>query len=449
MKRSAPRRSASLGGSMVWFAGSLGVASVGYLAVNAAASRLLGPAEFGDFVVLFTAALFLGQFGLAGVHRSGLREAARLSETDHNKLAELRAGVRAVTLIALPVTGVLAGLLTWFYAADRPPGVRMVLGVEVAALVVLGGHQKLWSTYLRGFGQVRFASLLEGRSGGPLIVVSQAAGVLVVLLLLPGSGLMGALGAVAVGYVGPVLWAYRRVRARWRGSRRAYHLIGDLRCALRRDWKFASSQTASALNANVEIWIAGLLLSATDSSLFGASQRLAALLIIPLFSIQVVFAPAIARLTAAGDRSTLGKLLRTGALLGFAVSLVTALPLLVAPAPVLAVLYGPGFAAGAGLLVVLALGYLSGAFAGLTGPALSMTHNEGVAAAVNWIALVVRIPLGVAAVMLIGVEGLGISATFVTTIMYAALCRRSTQLVGLNMLPTLRPSFSVMRRIPG
>jgi len=339
--------------------------------------------------------------------------------------------------------------VAWFLAPDQAGGARIVLAVEVGLLVVLGGHQKLWSTYLRGFGQVRLASLIEGRSGGALVAVLQSVGLLTVLLLVPELELVGAVGAAVVGYAIPVYFAHRQVHQKWRALPKPRRAIRDLRRVVRRDWRFASSQTAGALNTNVEIWMVGVALSATDTSLFGAAQRLAVLLIIPLVSIQIVFSPAIARLTASDNRQTLARVLQTGAFFGFAVSLIFALPLMIAPGRVLSVLFGPEFAGAAAVLVVLVVGYLSTAFAGLAGPALSMTHNEGVVATMNWVALAARVALGGAAVLLVGIQGIAISASIVTALMYFVLWRRTRQLVGVSTLPTPRPSFALIRQTPG
>jgi uncharacterized membrane protein YfcA len=71
----------SLRGSIGWFALSYAGAILGYLAVNAFAARLLDD-EFGYFVIAVTASTLLGQLGLIGVHRGGLREAARLGPDD-------------------------------------------------------------------------------------------------------------------------------------------------------------------------------------------------------------------------------------------------------------------------------------------------------------------------------------------------------------------------------
>lgn len=214
------RAETSLGRSMVWFLGSYVVAVLGYLALNAIAARWLGTSDFGYFVVVLTVTGLLAQIGLVGVHRSGLREAARLrSGADPEAVAELRNGVRAVLLVALPLTALLSAVVTWFVTSSQDTAVRLALAATVGALVVLGGQQKLWANYLRGFGYVRLAGLIEGRSGGALVAGGQALLLLVGWLVLPGWGLAGALGAVAVGYAVPVLISRRVVHQHWGQAR--------------------------------------------------------------------------------------------------------------------------------------------------------------------------------------------------------------------------------------
>ena len=67
---------------MVWFSASYGFAILGYLGLSAVAGRWLGPENFGHFVVALNVTGLIAQFGLGGVNRSGLREAARLRGAD-------------------------------------------------------------------------------------------------------------------------------------------------------------------------------------------------------------------------------------------------------------------------------------------------------------------------------------------------------------------------------
>ena len=195
---------------MIWFAASYVGAIAGFLGVNAAAGRWLGTDDFGFFVAVLAAVGLLGQVGLVGSHRSGLREVARLRDReDPEAMAVLRNGVRAVCLTSLPLAAVAGGFATWWIYDAADALTRAVMAGTVAFLVVLNGQQQLWANYVRGLGHVRFASLLEGRSGGALVAGLQAGCVLAAWWLVPAAGLLGALVAVAAGYVLPVVGAPR------------------------------------------------------------------------------------------------------------------------------------------------------------------------------------------------------------------------------------------------
>jgi O-antigen/teichoic acid export membrane protein len=443
------QRYVSVFGALVWFAVSYGVAIGGYLLLNASASRLLSPALFGYFVVAMTTATVVGQLGLMGVHRAGLREASRLAEGDDEGLLLLRRGVRAVLVLALPVASVISGAVAFALADGYDTSTRWLMAIGMAFMVMLGGQQKLWANYLRGFGDVRFASLLEGRSGGALVASLQAIGLLALLQWWPDAGLGVALVVVAVGFALPVLWAARRVTRRWRHVRPRGHVFSDFGLVLRRDWRFATNQVAAYLNATVEIWIAGLVLSALDTSLYSAAQRLALLLAVPLTSIQVVFAPVCARMLASGEIEKLQRLLRTGATLAAIVTAVAWVPMLVAPGPLLDIVYGAGFDGAATVLFLLTVGSMANVLSGLCGTALTMSHHEGAVAAVQVVACLIRIGVGITAAVVWGLDGLGVAAAVVTVAMYFALWRLARVRLGLRTELTLRPRLGLVRRTLG
>lgn len=437
---------------MIWFAVSYAGAVLGFLGVNAAAGRWLGPRDFGFFVAALAAAGLLGQVGLVGSHRAGLREVARLRDRhDPEAMAELRNSVRAVSLTTMPLVGVVGGLGAWLLADDEDPSTRAALAVAMGALVALGGLQQLWANYVRGLGHVRFASLLEGRSGGALVAALQAACMLLAWWLVPHSGLAGALAAVALGYLVPVVAARAVVRRRWRGlGEPRPRLWRDLRLTVRRDWRFLSAQVATFLNVSTEIWIAGLLLSSVDTSMYSAGQRLALLLVLPLTALQVVFAPVIARAGAgpAGDRS-LERLLRTGATIATGMTLVLALPIIVAPGFVLDVVYGSGFRDAVPVLLLVSVGSFGNVATGMAGTTLSMLGREAVAAQVQWAGAVLRVVIGVPAAMLGGLMGLTLSALTVSVFVFTVMWWRTHRAVGVFTHATLRPELSLLSRTSG
>lgn len=439
----------SLRGAMVWFALSYGVAILGYLALNAAASRLLGSGDFGYFVIAITATTLISQVGLLGVHRSGLREAARLDPADIEGLAQLRRGVRAVNLVTLPLVSLLSAIVTFLIVDIGSFVDRWGTALGIGALVLLSGQQKIWANFLRGFGQVRFASLLEGRSGGALVSVLQSALVGMVWLLIPGAGLAGALGATALGFAIPVVWARTRVVSIWRHVPVSGNVLREVKAVIGRDWRFVSNQAAATLNSTIEVWLAGLVLTSFATSQFGAAQRLAMLVVIPLTSLQVVFAPVISRLLVRDDDQRLEPLLRTGSTMATAATAALWLPMLLVPGTLLGWVFGASFSEAAPLLMLLTFGNIANVLVGMCGTVLIMSHHEGMVATVQWCGVVARVVLGVATALLFGAVGLAASAAAVTVAVFAAMWFTTRRRMGLSTHLTLKPNFRLIKSTAG
>ncbi len=448
----ARRPRLSIGGALGWFVASYGVALIGYLVVNAIAGRFLGPGLFGYFVLALTTAAVVGQLSLVGVHRSGLREAAKLrnrerTQDDIVELQRLVGGARAVTWVSLPVAALVCGCVAAVLARDRTQGLQV--GVALAVMVWLAGEQILLSQYLRGFGKVRLASLLEGRSGGALVAVLQAAALFAVWRLEPSSGLVGAFSAVSLGYVIPVVvgrWALRDVFREGRASR---SLVEDLRQTLRNDWRFASNQLAAYLNSTMELWVASAILASASVSLFGAASRLGMVLLIPMTSLQVVFSPVVARMLASGDDRVLQRVIRSGATMATAISALLWLPMLVVPGLLLSTLFGEGFRSAAAVLVLLTLGILPSVVTGNSGTVLTMSHHEGVMASLQWTTVVVRTVGAVVAGQLWGVTGLGVSSAVASASLGLGSWWLAQARTGVWTHATLHPELRLLRRTQG
>jgi O-antigen/teichoic acid export membrane protein len=437
----------SVGLAARWVAASYVVGMLAFLAVNASAARLVGD-DFGYFITCVTVSTALGQLGLMGVHRGGLREAARLSQGDSKGLAELRRDVRVATRVLLPILAVLTFAVTLALVDNRGLGTRCAISGAMGLLVWLGGQQKLWASYLRGFGDVRLASLMEGLLGGTLVTCSQGVVMGVLVLAAPHWGLGAALIAMAAAYAVPVLLASRRVTRVWQLVDVPMVTLSSVKAVVARHWRFASNLLSGYLNGVTEIWIAALVLSSVDTSMFAAAQRLSAVLAVPLGGLAVVLSPVIARL-AGQDDGRLEKLLRTGATLGGLVTAAGWIPMLLMPGTLLVAIYGPGFRDASPILVALTLGSVSSVVAGLCGIALTMSRHEGVVARVMWAALAVRVPLGLGAAAAFGAVGLAVTASAVTAFMYAALWRLARHRMGVSTQPTLKPDWGLLARTEG
>lgn len=445
------RQRSSLLGALGWFAASYGFAVVGSLGVNAIASRWLGVDGFGYFIIATTVSVGIGQLALLGVHRAGLRDAATMEAgaDPDTVLRDLRSAARGAIMVSLPAFSLVAASILYVVLTGVSGSDRVLLAVVFGVLVFLAGLQKLWASYLRGMGVVRLAGLLEGRSGGALVVLAQAVALALAWWLLEPTGLTGALVAVSIGYLVPVLALGAVVQRRWRHVDRGAGAVVALGRAVRRSWRFAVNQFASYLGGIVEIWMAGLLLSALDTSLFSSAQRLALLIVVPLIALQIVFAPICARLLHQGETQQLERVLRTGATLAALCTLMFWLPTLVAPGPVLSVVFGEPFAAAATVLVVLSLGNAVNVLTGLSGAALTMSHREGAAATVQVATLVLRIVVGTAAALIWGLMGLAVSSAALSTLSFAVMWWQARRLVGVSTHITLRPDLRLLRSTKG
>ncbi len=438
-------RPVSLVRSLAYFVPSYALAIVGYLGVTVVAARMLGPSGFGYLVVLMTVTGLVAQVALLGLHRAGLREAARAE--DPASLAHLRDQVRAVLLVPLPVASVLAAVGVWLVQPGGGP--EIATAVLSGALVYQSGYQLLSANFLRGLGHLKTASLLSGRSGGAMVAVLQAVGVALVAWLAPDSGVAGVLLGVVAGYLGPLVFASWVLRRSWPAHQGPRDTLGDVRTVLRRDWRFTFSQSGGYLNSSVELWLGGLLLSAGGTSMFAAGQRLGRLLVIPATSLAIVFGPAIARLSAGDDRARLQTLVRTAASVTTALSAVVWLPMVVAPELILRTVLGPGFESAAPALVLISTGYLLNAVSGMSAKTLSMSHHEGDVAIISWTVVGTRVVSGAVCAYLWGFTGLAASSLAISVVYYFANWFAVRRRLSISTHATLRPDIKILSRIRG
>lgn len=437
-------RQQSLWQSLLWFSGPFGIGLIGFFALNATGARGLG-AGFGDFVAVTAAALVMGQLSLCGVHRSGLREAARITDRHDPMMRMLRLDVAAVERLTLAGGAVLTALGAALLLEDELAA-RISVGVATAALVYLSGGQQLWANYLRGFGEARAAGLIEGRSGGAVVVLSQAA-VMACLFVVWGSSmsLASAIAAMAAGYLVPTLVARRRVTRRWHGMHvRSRELPRRLRRLADSNGRFMVTTLTSQVNQYVDLWIAAAVLTAFGGSAFSVSLRLAAMLTLAAAAVQVAFAPAVSRLWGRQDMPQLEQLLRTGASVATVGLVITAVPLLMFPKEVLVVVFGDQYADQGLILLTLTAGSVVSVLSGLCGTALTMSGREGVPAAANSLVLVGRVAVGVPMAMLWGTVGLAASSAAFTVVLNLVLAAAVFRLLKMRTWPTLRPRLRLL-----
>lgn len=435
--------------AMVWFAGSYLAALVGYLAVQAIAGRMLGEASFGHFTLVMTTVAIVGQVGLVGAHRVGLRELPTLRRESaegldrRQELAEVASGSRAVLLTTLPVASLIAGLVA---AWSDLGGHGIGFSLAVASLVWTSGAVLLFAHLARGMGRVGVSGFLEGRSGGALAAFTQMLALLVLWRTHAHSSLALAVAACAVAAVVPLLLGYLTTRPVLAVAGPLRGVIASARTAARLGWRFASNQLAALVNATAELWLASLLLGAIATSYFGAAMRLSFFLAIPTTVVSVAISPVVAREIAAARPERLEPVVRAAASLAAAGALVILVPMLLVPHWVVSVVLGSELTQAAPALRILALGMLVPVLCGQAGTVLTMSHHEGLMATLQWVVAGTRVVIGIAALLLFGLLGLAVSAAASTAYLGIASWWLARTKVGINTHASVRPRLMALRQ---
>lgn len=112
--------------------------------------------------------------------------------------------------------------------------------------------------------------------------------------------------------------------------------------------------------------------SAAQVSLYGAADRIGALIAMPFFALNIVFSPMISEYYARGDLRQLDRMFALVTRWSFAVSWPICLCCVIFSAPILGI-FGKGYAAGSIALMVLAAGSIINAGTGPVGNVLIMT----------------------------------------------------------------------------
>lgn len=128
--------------------------------------------------------------------------------------------------------------------------------------------------------------------------------------------------------------------------------------------------------ANFSLWVAGMMLAASDVALFGAAIKLMYLVAIPLGLVGAVVQPFIAQLYGSGEKARLQRLLRGGATLAGLPAVCVLLVFVLFGKFVLGTMYGAPYAAASLCLVILALGELVNVWTGSCGHLLVITGHQ-------------------------------------------------------------------------
>lgn len=375
------------------------------LAASIACARLMGQAGFGEYGMVQSTVATLGSFSVLGLGLTATRYIAEYRDKDPDKVARVLrlsslASVASGTLVAALLAGFSPLLATRVLSA---PGLETPLMLG-STMVLLGSLVAFQNGALAGFEAFRplaRVSAVSGLSSFPLIAVGAWKG-----------GVEGAVAGTAASLlVNYVLnrWELRRLYQRAGLDRRAR----DWRRESPVFWRFSLPAFLASFVLAPALWACNALLANSRGGyaqlgLYTAADRWRlAILFVPTTVFRMVL-PMLSNLQASANLASYRHVNRANLLLNLALVTGPALALCLAARPVMAS-YGPGFAAGWPVLVVLAAGTIPEALNTVFGYPLVVAQRMWTRFGFDALIGVVLVALGAVLIPRWGAAGLAVS----------------------------------------
>lgn len=369
---SVPRRQAdrvvvgTAGGAALMGLGMIISGALGYIQ-TVVMTHMVPRSTYGVFVVVFTTAIFISQlskFGLDGVLLRFLPTyRARQERGLATGLARFAFWVPAA--ISLACALLLCLLASPIARSVFHNGAYEVPLREAALIIPLNGLQSITLNGLQAIKSVKW-QVYVGRVIEPIATLASLP-----LLYLLGLHLEALIFAYVVGILISV------VIGRMAFKREAGDLIRAVPQYAAGTWmSFGAAMLFNVLTISViqttDVLGLGAFDTASHVSLYAAADRLAALIAMPFFALNIVFSPMISELYARGDHPKLEGMFALITRWSFAVSWPIGICCVIFSVPILGV-FGKGYAAGSAALVILAAGSIINSGTGPVSSMLTMT----------------------------------------------------------------------------
>ena len=168
----------------------------------------------------------------------------------------------------------------------------------------------------------------------------------------------------------------------------------------------------TAVGANeAYIWIASAMTSPSDVAYYGASQRLAKLIQMPLLILNSVIASTIAQLASQDRSNEVERVLRISATLVFIPTVVIVTVILLAPGAILGIIFGATYENAAGILMLLSISYAISAAVGSPGIYMAMSGHQTSVMKISLISTAIGILISIISAPYVGVIGVALGAS--------------------------------------
>jgi O-antigen/teichoic acid export membrane protein len=405
--------SPSLKRKAVWVVACRSVGIGATMASSILVARLLGPGEYGTYLLVTTVMSLGGLIAMGGLNEAALRF---ISESlAHGNTGVARAYLRRALVIAaaaslvacLTVTTGLS-LLGW---AKLTPQFAVLLSLVGVGLVVLG-WQQLGAELVRAYGDLRIASLFSGgQAGGPVSNLIFLAGMAIAAAGYLKLNAVTAIGllVVSVCVTCPVL--YGMLMGLSRPAADEQEAGSGLSVKQKRELLAVAgvllvNQLLAFATLQIDIWLAGGLLSTESLGLYGAAKRTLLTAAMPVQMAMLTIVSSIPRLYARQQTTALERLVRGAATAAAIPSLAAIALLMLFPRQLLTLVLGSAYAAAAPILMVMAVGHVVLVLSGNPQHLLTMTGRHRPVLMVNLLSAAVLIVAGAIGARWFGAVGL-------------------------------------------
>lgn len=357
----------------LWTLAGKALGGVVVVATNALLARILSPAEFGEYFLALSLVTICATVAPLGANRAVVRFIAQF--VGLNQPGAARAAVRQAIYLGIGgslimAAMILSGLGTWLlHGVVGSEALRDSIDL-IALWIVPLAMTLLVAEICRGFHDMQGAVTHGGLSVGLLTVMMlgllyafgmrlDLRGVLIVSLVASVAGL--SLAAFAVR---------RHVQDLPERAEVPFSFILKVALPL-----LVTNAMILAL-AQADIWLLGAYRTSQEVAIYSAAAKLMFIVSVPLNIVVAIIQPLVAEYYSQGRKAELQRLLRVAATLAAVPGFAALVAAIVFAGLGLKLLYGEVYAAGADVLVVLALGQLVYVWTGASAIVLMMTGHE-------------------------------------------------------------------------
>jgi len=439
-----------------WALGARFVTLTGGLALAALLTRMLGPEQVGQFFVLLNTAGLMAIVGSLGLEELTLQYTSRAHAS--GTLSQVRRDIRTILklqslMLVVVAAAVVFAVVPWLNRSvfSSPVASSTVIAMVVWTIVLT--YQRTLGEVFRGRHDIKSAVLFGGKQllSGALTVVL-AIGLLLVLWMLalpPSLGLV--LGTVALAGFLTVTLAWRQIRGFLAGPVEKQSSSDGVRRLLPASFPLLIHGMSQFAIKRVDIWIAGVFLAEAEVGVYAATAILAAVVGVSLSIVNEFLPPAIGLLQHQGEGQRLEGLLRRAASYTTFVGVILVIVFLLFGRFLLSVAFGPAYAAGSSVLIILAAGQLVGLWVGTCGYTLIMAGHQRDLMVLSIVGAVLATVGGIFSVQAWGLIGLATTTSLalaVHEILKMLVCKRRCGVwsCGKFVLPDVIAGLSSFRR---